>query len=116
MRDVVLVSVGIKNVLSVRVMTVISQCSASTVDRPLIRTLRPSGNRVGIGPTVPKSAVTVRGRPQPWHRVPAPLLMRHLDPIASLVSRLPTILRHAELDAVRDLRKRELTGYCCGIW
>ena len=35
-RDVVLVSVGIKNVPSVKVMTVISQCSASIVGRPLL--------------------------------------------------------------------------------
>ena len=84
--------------------------SAAALERVLIRTLRPSGNRVGLGPrTVPKLATaTVRGRPPPWRRVPAPLLMRHLDPIASIVSRLPTILRRAELDAARDLRKREL--------
>ena len=36
MRDVVLVSVGIKNVPLVKVMTVISKCSASTVDRLLL--------------------------------------------------------------------------------
>ena len=84
--------------------------SAAALERVLIRTLRPSGNRVGIGPpTVPKPATaTVRGRPPPWRPVPAPLLMRHLDPIASIVSRLPTILRRAELDAVRDSRQREL--------
>ena len=84
--------------------------SASAGALVLIRTLRSSGNRVGIGPpTVPKPATaTVHGRPPPWRRVPAPLLRRHLDPIASIVSRLPTILRRAELDAVRDLRKREL--------
>ena len=84
--------------------------SAAALERVLIRTLRPSGNRVGIGPpAVPKSAaVTVRGRPQPWRRTPAPLLRRNLDPIASIVSRLPTIMRRAELDAVRKLCQEEL--------
>ena len=83
--------------------------SAAALERVLTRTLRPSGNRVGFGPpTVPKIATAARGKTPPWRRVPAPLLVRHLDPIASIVSRLPTILHRAELDAVRDLRKREL--------
>ena len=75
--------------------------AAAALERVLIRTLRPSGNRVKFGPpTVPKFVTVDRGRTPPWHRVPTPLLMRHLDPIASIVSRLPTILRRAELDAV----------------
>ena len=83
--------------------------SAAALERVLIRTLRPSGNRVLFGPpAVPKLATDDRGRTPPWHRVPTPLLMRHLDPIASIVSRLPVIMRRAELDAVRDSRKREL--------
>ena len=68
--------------------------SAAALERVLIRTLRPSGNRVLFGPpAVPKLATVDRGRTPLWRRVPTPLLMRHLDPIAS--TRLPPSCHHA---------------------
>ena len=72
--------------------------SAAALERVLIRTLRPSGNRVGIGPpAVPKSAVAVRGPPQPWHRVPAPLLMRNRLRLLFLASLPSCIVRRRVL-------------------
>ena len=84
--------------------------SAGALERVLIRILRSSGNRLELAPLLCPSLLLLlfvvghrRGA-----EYPRPLLRRHLDPIASIISRLPTILRRAELDAVRDLRKREL--------
>ena len=86
--------------------------SAAALERVLIRISRPSGNRVLFGPpAMPKLATDDRRRTLPWHRVPTPLLMRHLDPIAFVVSRLPVIMRRAELDAVRDSREEPCSKF-----